>query len=323
MKRIALFLFLILSAITCLAQTQIDPTYQIAWNLLTGSGAPSISCTQNGNYTVYPYGAEWGQSYQDTTNNVRYNCTSTGWMQGAASSGIVPIVNGGTGATTAAGALANLGGASLNAANSFTNAGTTTFQQGSAGIALDATNQIIGTTFGIGGNLILNAEGPTSTTGASVFLGASGRADADKNAITFNENNTEYARIDGNYTGHTAGNVGIRTSSPTWNLSVGASNQWGVDSNGTTHQASTAPTSSAGSVATYSTNAGGEITGLSAATSVTITFANSGWTSAAFCVANASTTLATNVYNSAQSKTAVTFTVPALTGVLFYHCDGN
>ena len=43
MKRIALFLFLILSAITCLAQTQIDPTYQIAWNLLTGAGAPTIT----------------------------------------------------------------------------------------------------------------------------------------------------------------------------------------------------------------------------------------------------------------------------------------
>ena len=52
MKRIALFLFLIFSAITCFAQTQIDPTYQVAWNLLSGSGAPSIACTQNGNYTV-------------------------------------------------------------------------------------------------------------------------------------------------------------------------------------------------------------------------------------------------------------------------------
>ena len=78
-----------------------------------------------------------------------------------------------------------------------------------------------------------------------------------------------------------------------------------------------------GSVATYSTNAGGEITGLSAATSVTITFANSGWTNAAFCTATPSTTLATVVYNSAQSNTAVTFTFPALTGNLFYHCDGN
>ncbi len=109
MKRLAALLFLISSTLM-FAQTQIDPTYQIAWNLLTGSGAPSISCTQNGNYTVYPYGAEWGQSYQDTTNNVRYNCTSTGWMQGAASSGIVPIVDGGTGATTAAGANLSITG---------------------------------------------------------------------------------------------------------------------------------------------------------------------------------------------------------------------
>jgi hypothetical protein len=101
-----------------------------------------------------------------------------------------------------------------------------------------------------------------------------------------------------------------------------SSNKWTVDVNGLQHNTGTAPTASAGSVATYSTNAGGKITGLSAATSVTITFANSGWTNAAFCTANASTTLATNVYNSAQSNTAVTFTFPALTGNLFYHCDG-
>ncbi len=87
MKRIALFLFLILSAITCLAQTQIDPTYQIQWNLLSGSGAPSITCTQNGNYTVYPYGAEWGQSYQDTTNNVEYKCTNSGWVENLPTTG--------------------------------------------------------------------------------------------------------------------------------------------------------------------------------------------------------------------------------------------
>jgi hypothetical protein len=93
--------------------------------------------------------------------------------------------------------------------------------------------------------------------------------------------------------------------------------------NGTQHITATAPITSAGTIAAYSTNAGGEITGLLAATSVTITFANSGWTNAAFCTANSSTTLATNVYNSAQSNTAVTFTFPALTGNLFYHCDGN
>jgi hypothetical protein len=81
MKRIPLFLFLILSVINCFAQTQIDPTYQIQWNLLSGSGAPSMTCTQSGNYTVYPYGAEWGQSYQDTTNNVEYKCTTSGWVK--------------------------------------------------------------------------------------------------------------------------------------------------------------------------------------------------------------------------------------------------
>jgi len=87
MKRIALFLFLILSTITCFAQTQIDPTYQIAWNLLSGAGAPTITCTQNGNFTVYPYGAQWGESYQDTTNNVEYKCTTSGWVQNLSTTG--------------------------------------------------------------------------------------------------------------------------------------------------------------------------------------------------------------------------------------------
>jgi hypothetical protein len=92
--------------------------------------------------------------------------------------------------------------------------------------------------------------------------------------------------------------------------------------NGTQHITATAPITSAGYVVSYSSNAGGEITGLSAATSVTITFANSGWTNAAFCVANSSVA-ATQPYVAAQSNTAVTFTFPALTGNLFYHCDGN
>ena len=90
MKRIALFLFLILSVINCFAQTQIDPTYQIQWNALAYPGAPAangITCTQNGNYTVYPYGAEWGQSYQDTTNNVEYKCTTSGWVNNLPTTG--------------------------------------------------------------------------------------------------------------------------------------------------------------------------------------------------------------------------------------------
>ena len=93
--------------------------------------------------------------------------------------------------------------------------------------------------------------------------------------------------------------------------------------NGTVHITSTAPTSSLGTVATYSTNTGGEVISLAAATSVTITFANGGWTNAAFCTATPSVTVATGVFNSSQSNTAVTFTFPAITGGLFYHCDGN
>ena len=95
-----------------------------------------------------------------------------------------------------------------------------------------------------------------------------------------------------------AGKVGIGTTAPTWMLSVGASNQWGVDLNGLAHNAGTAPTASAGSVAAYSTNVGGEVAGLSAATTVTITFANGGWTNAAFCTATPSVTVATGVFNS-------------------------
>ena len=59
------------------------------------------------------------------------------------------------------------------------------------------------------------------------------------------------------------------------------------------------------------------------ATTVTITFANSGWTNAAFCVASPSVSLVSAPYVSAISGSSVTFTTPALTGILYYHCDGN
>jgi hypothetical protein len=130
-----------------------------------------------------------------------------------------------------------------------------------------------------------------------------------------------YPLASGDTNENVIGNTAIGHGSNTTTL--GNTATVGTWLNGTQHITATAPITSAGTIAAYSTNAGGEITGLSAATSVTITFANSGWTNAAFCTANSSTTLATNVYNSIQSKTAVTFTFPALTGNLFYHCDGN
>ena len=146
------------------------------------------------------------------------------------------------------------------------------------------------------------AVGLTNPT-TSIFIGTATQAKAD--------NGTNEIVIGAGVTGN---------GSNTATLGTGLTDTYLA---GTQHITATAPTASAGSVATYSTNAGGKITGLSAATSVTITFANSGWTNAAFCTANASTTLATNVYNSAQSNTAVTFTFPALTGNLFYNCGGN
>jgi hypothetical protein len=130
-----------------------------------------------------------------------------------------------------------------------------------------------------------------------------------------------YPLASGDTNENVIGNTAIGHGSNTTTL--GNTATVGTWLNGSLHKAGTAPTVSAGSIAAYSTNNGGEITGLLEATSVTITFANSGWTNAAFCTANSSTTLATNVYNSIQSKTAVTFTFPALTGNLFYHCDGN
>jgi hypothetical protein len=154
------------------------------------------------------------------------------------------------------------------------------------------------------GRYINDGVTANATSSNSVYLGANTEA---KTSGDTNENVIGYAAV-GN--GSNTTTLGNSSTTGTWKF-------------GTQHITATAPTASAGSVSAYSTNADGEITGLSSATSVTITFANSGWTNAAFCVATASTTLATNVYNSAQSNTAVTFTFPALTGNLFYHCGGN
>jgi hypothetical protein len=134
------------------------------------------------------------------------------------------------------------------------------------------------------------------------------------------DGNNAYPLANGDTNETVIGDAAIGHGSNTTTL--GNTTTVGTWLNGTQHITATAPITSAGTIAAYSTNAAGEITGLSAATSVTITFANSGWTNAAFCVANSSVA-ATQPYVTAQSNTAVTFTFPALTGNLFYHCDGN
>ena len=116
-------------------------------------------------------------------------------------------------------------------------------------------------------------------------------------------------------------NVGFGgNGSAMWMLS-GLSNNWGVDANGMTHHAGASPTASAGTVT--GVNEGGYISGLSAATSLTLTFASGGWSSWASCVATPSTSLSAAPYVSSISNSAVTFSFPSLTGVLYYHCDGN
>jgi len=89
------------------------------------------------------------------------------------------------------------------------------------------------------------------------------------------------------------------------------------------HSAGATPKTSIGVLAAHSTNTGGAITGLSAETSVTLTFANDGWKNAAFCVASASVALQSAPYVSSISAKKVTFRFPQLTGTLYYHCDGN
>jgi hypothetical protein len=137
---------------------------------------------------------------------------------------------------------------------------------------------------------------------------------------------TLYALRSSTLSGYTSTGAIIRaedTSGSTGNLFEAAENGtvlYSIDHYGTQHQIGTAPTASAGTVT--GTNAAGYVSGLSVATSVTLTFANGGWSTWASCVANTSVA-ATQPYVSAISKTAVTFTFASLTGTLYYHCSGN
>lgn len=93
--------------------------------------------------------------------------------------------------------------------------------------------------------------------------------------------------------------------------------------NGTLKTSSSSPTASAGTLGTGSSNNGGIISGLSAATSVTLTFPAGTWANWVSCTANASTALTTAPYVSADSTSAVTFSFSALTGSIYYSCTGN
>jgi hypothetical protein len=160
----------------------------------------------------------------------------------------------------------------------------------------------------------------TSTSGQAMKAQQTGTLTAATTSQTL------YALRSSTLSGYTSTGAIIRaedTSGSTGNLLEAAENGtvlYSIDRYGTQHQMGAAPTASAGTVT--GTNAAGYVSGLSAATTVTITFSNSGWSTWASCVANTSVA-ATQPYVSAISKTAVTFTFASLTGTLYYHCSGN
>ena len=152
------------------------------------------------------------------------------------------------------------------------------------------------------GRYITGGLSPNQTSNNSTYLGyqTMAKASGDTDELVLGYQTTGYGS-------HTA--------------ALGSQTTTGTYLQGTVHSVATTPVASSGTIT--GTNAGGYVSGLSGDTSVTITFANSGWSAWVSCLAGASVSLSTSPYASAISLTAVTFTFPALTGNLFYHCDGN
>ena len=93
-----------------------------------------------------------------------------------------------------------------------------------------------------------------------------------------------------------------------------------INANESLKLAGSIPSASAGTITTGSTTNKGSITGLSSATTVTITFnTNQPLSAAPSCVPSGSVALVSPAV-SAVSTTAVTFTMTAFTGTLYYVC---
>jgi len=158
----------------------------------------------------------------------------------------------------------------------------------------------------------LSSNQSLSVTGGGIFSGAT------------SSNNNSGVKLE------YASGAGYVSSGASNNLSFGNGNSTSgvpanifatINSAGSLSLFGAKPTSSVGTVATGSTTNKGQITGLTGATSVTITFAaNAPLTSAApACVVIGSTALASPAI-SAISSTAVTITMTAFTGTLYYVC---
>jgi hypothetical protein len=183
----------------------------------------------------------------------------------------------------------------------------------------NAANSTINYEFDDNGNAVFN-HGNIAAAGFQTNDYAWGITHPDANFYISDQVNNTVQFACGPGAGH-AGGCTANGLLEGYTLGVGA---WpGVttwDASGVKHEGGTAPTSDTGTLT--GTNAGGYVSGLSAATSVTITFANSGWNTWASCVANTNVP-ATQPYVSSISKSAVTFTFASLTGTLYYSCNGN
>jgi hypothetical protein len=102
----AICLLLATAAIARAQVDQIDPTSQIQWNLGVVTTLPN--CTQNGQYSTFPYGSQWGQHAIVSSTNLEWICTPSGWTSAQGCGANNTIANGCTGASTANGAVNNL-----------------------------------------------------------------------------------------------------------------------------------------------------------------------------------------------------------------------
>ena len=195
-----MFLIAFFLPLTLQGQTQIDPTTQIKWPLLTGSGAPSSGICSNINY---------GQRYVDITLNpiVTYTCGPFGWQ--VSSGGGVTQITAGTNVTISpSGGTGNVtinagggGGGTVSPAtggqlSAYSGTGVSTTIGGVSGSTVDPVNGLIslvpiasaGTTLSIvaaPGEDALDIRSDGNENNATVFISVNGSAIPDINSQGF------------------------------------------------------------------------------------------------------------------------------------------
>jgi hypothetical protein len=330
------------AAVTCIDSSGANTTLGVASANVTTTGGSSYIVWS---YTL-PSGCTTGYIWMKNTGSFAYYSVATGtsFQQNAAATtytaaasypagGAYPTANttGYVNATTFASTVPlNMGIPAFSVTDNSTHSGSISIAgggdnrfeiNGSSGILIESNGNGItfqSTTGGFNSSLMIPVE---------AYAGADANANGSKAGFSFmlptsTQNSTVQGEVSATTTDYRQATLSADLVFRTvLNGTLGEA--FRIKGGGTISLTATAPTASAGSVAAYSSNMGGEITGLSAATSVNITFANSGWTNAAFCVVTPDNATAIP-YISAISKTGFTITFTAAeTGVVFYHCDGN